>query len=555
MFDSILFSDPVSTQLFYTFLASLRASTVTASPTPTHKFIRALSETGRLLRCYTQNIDGLESRVGLTTSLELGRGKKRKFGAPEPEPADPSRGCEAVQLHGDLDVLRCTLCAAKVDYTPARIATLLNGTAPECPLCAESSGSRAASGKRATKIGSLRPNIVLYGEEHPAADSVGKLTTADLRAAPEAMVILGTSLKVHGLKRIVREFAKAVHTKGGIVVFVNQTAPAESTWGDVIDFWCEMDCDAWVSDIRAHRPDICERQTRLPVQRVRKTTAGSDKAQKARGGTKSAPSTPSSTGRNPLAVRSSNLTTDLAALSTQTPGGKRSRVIKPAAGPSAAGARKAALAKAAQATPSRRAKISTALTTPSTSSRHKQPLQEKDRSVLDTPSKRQKFLVPASQRMGTPPGSPMVLSGRTFTVEVPPSPKKRLHQEISIYRDDKARQEEPKALMLSEAIVARQQLQKDATIAIAVLAEGTVAEAEAGTAVVEAEVEMPMPTPPVVVPEAMFPEMIVPTEILPAVAPKVLDVQIPTAPSISEPKTPSRRSTRIASTISIDAVA
>ena len=34
------------------------------SPTPTHHFIRLLEKQGKLARCYTQNIDSLESAAG-----------------------------------------------------------------------------------------------------------------------------------------------------------------------------------------------------------------------------------------------------------------------------------------------------------------------------------------------------------------------------------------------------------------------------------------------------------------------------------------------------------
>jgi hypothetical protein len=77
------------------------------------------------------------------------------------------------------------------------------------------------------------------------------------------MIIMGTSLKVFGLQKIVREFAKAVHArkKGqGRVIFVNRTRPAETTWDGVIDDFVAMDCDDWVHDLRMRRPDIWLRQ-------------------------------------------------------------------------------------------------------------------------------------------------------------------------------------------------------------------------------------------------------------------------------------------------------
>jgi len=165
-------------------------------------------------------------------------------------------------------------CQCLADYTPSSVSILLSGQAPRCPACETASAIRQASGKRGTKIGTLRPNVVLYGEEHPEADMVGKLNESDIRAAPDMMIILGTSLKVHGLKRIVKEFAKAVHAKGGKVVFVNNTAPTESVWNDTIDYHVEVDCDDWVADLRKRRAGIWERQTKLPVPKVLKAESG-----------------------------------------------------------------------------------------------------------------------------------------------------------------------------------------------------------------------------------------------------------------------------------------
>lgn len=111
-------------------------------------------------------------------------------------------------------------------------------------------------------IGRLRPDIVLYGEEHPCAHQIGPLITHDISLGPEVLLILGTSLRVHGLKVMVKEFAKAVHAKGGIVVFVNNTKPPDSIWGEVIDFWIESDCDQWVDDLKARKEEVWLPQTR-----------------------------------------------------------------------------------------------------------------------------------------------------------------------------------------------------------------------------------------------------------------------------------------------------
>jgi NAD-dependent SIR2 family protein deacetylase len=241
------------------------------STSSVHKFVRVLRDGGRLMRCYTQNIDGLESREGLVTDLARGKGNKRRFMKKHyesPRPAyipgtDFDGGCEVVQLHGDLENLRCTMCSTQVEWTDEETEIYLGGAAPNCHLCAAKSEQRQASGKRGLAVGCLRPNIVLYGEDHPCNTLLTPLIPFDATCQPEVMIIMGTSLKVFGLQKIVREFAKSVHAHKngkGRVIFVNRTRPAETTWDGVIDDFVSMDCDDWVQDVKSRRPDLWLRQ-------------------------------------------------------------------------------------------------------------------------------------------------------------------------------------------------------------------------------------------------------------------------------------------------------
>ena len=159
LFDSVVFGNPASIKVFYTFIAQLRDSILAVKETsPTHKFIRALGENGRLLRCYTQNIDGLEEREGMTTNLALGKGKRKRPSAENSDIPDTEeeKGCQVVQLHGDLNLLRCMQCQALCKYDKVKVETLRDGEAPDCPDCVGMDETRRQSGKRGTRIGSLR---------------------------------------------------------------------------------------------------------------------------------------------------------------------------------------------------------------------------------------------------------------------------------------------------------------------------------------------------------------------------------------------------------------
>ncbi|KAL8865953.1 MAG: hypothetical protein Q9174_006589 [Haloplaca sp. 1 TL-2023] len=284
LFDARVWKDPTSTSVFYTFIASLRKKIreEVKKTTPTHRFIRTIRDSRKLVRCYTQNIDGLESRLGLCMDMDRGKGIKSRFATnkkaiPQVKSclaAQTDGGCEVVPLHGDLEVLRCTLCQKTCGWEEqGREDALLKGAAPECFSCALSDRQRRDRGKRGTKIGTLRPNIVLYGEEHPAGDALGCITANDLSLAPDVLLILGTSLHVKGVKTMVKEFAKAVHArpKGkGKVIFVNLSKPCDSVWADSIDYWVSMDCDEWIGALRQHRPDIWQVQTELKAKVVKK---------------------------------------------------------------------------------------------------------------------------------------------------------------------------------------------------------------------------------------------------------------------------------------------
>lgn len=309
LFDASIWSDPLRTSVFYTFATSLRQRIRDCEPTTSHRFIGHLRDRGKLVRCYTQNIDMIEEKVGLSTSLQDGPGSKGRFsrrstananqlskmvdevtdgrGGPGPSAsqsqsddgigtsadtessqAEPLKapkmeaprlsGVECVFLHGSLECLRCFRCGLNTTWDDGREVETMSGQQPECPHCIGVTVAREERGKRALGVGKLRPDIVLYGEEHPNAHLIGPIVTHDISICPDLLLILGTSLRVHGLKVMVREFANAIHNRGGKVVFVNFTKPPESSWGDFIDYWVQWDCDAWVGDLQNRVPKLWE---------------------------------------------------------------------------------------------------------------------------------------------------------------------------------------------------------------------------------------------------------------------------------------------------------
>lgn len=218
LFDATLFRDPNRTKCFYTFMAELKALVTTAKPTPTHRFLQNMQEDGRILRLYTQNIDDLEAAANL----------------------------EAVQLHGTMAKVKCTLCTSSYDFTEQHEKAFRSGEPPLCPDCENKGVIREAAGKRQLAMGTLRPSIVLYNEDHPDSEKIGKIQCSDIKRRPDMLIVLGTSLKIPGLKKFVKLAARAVRdSKYGCTVLVNKTSPTKE-WDAVFDYQILGDTDTWV---------------------------------------------------------------------------------------------------------------------------------------------------------------------------------------------------------------------------------------------------------------------------------------------------------------------
>jgi hypothetical protein len=134
---------------------------------------------------------------------------------------------------------------------------------------------RESRGKRSIKIGTLVPNIVLYNDPtpHPSSFDTSTLISSDLGRRPDLLLIFGTSLKVFGIKKLVKDFAKTVHEKKGTVIYINRTPlSSPSEWQGVIDYWVEADCDDWVHDLKTRIPNLWMKQETLPDMPVIKPT-------------------------------------------------------------------------------------------------------------------------------------------------------------------------------------------------------------------------------------------------------------------------------------------
>lgn len=201
----------------------------TAEPTAFHQMLATLASEGRLLRLYTQNVDGIDTSLPpLATDVPLDRK------GPWPR---------TVQLHGSLEKMVCSKCNALKDFD----AALFDGPVPPlCTVCVDLDKVRTESaGKRSHGIGKLRPRMVLYNEHNPDDEAIGFVMAADLRARPDAVIVVGTSMEIPGVKRFVREACGVVRgRKDGVAIWINRgPPPIAKEFDDCWDLTVAGNCD------------------------------------------------------------------------------------------------------------------------------------------------------------------------------------------------------------------------------------------------------------------------------------------------------------------------
>ncbi|ELR09790.1 hypothetical protein VC83_01145 [Pseudogymnoascus destructans] len=229
LFDAAVYKSDSSTASFHDMVREMSHITRQANPTMFHHMIATIAEEGRLMRLYTQNVDGIDTSLQpLRTNIPLN-----------------SRGPwpKTIQLHGGLEKMVCTKCRALSDFD----GSLFEGSEPpSCKACEELDEIRTTlAGKRSHGIGRLRPRIVLYNEYNPDEEAIGAVTTADLKSRPDAVIVVGTSLKVPGVKRIAREMCQVARgRKDGFTAWINHgPEPVGLEFKDCWDLVIRGDCD------------------------------------------------------------------------------------------------------------------------------------------------------------------------------------------------------------------------------------------------------------------------------------------------------------------------
>ena len=187
-FDRSLYSSSNEMTSFHSTVRDMceRLPSDSTEPSPFHKVMDELTRTRPHFRHYTQNIDCVERLL-------------------------PDVDAKTIRLHGRADQARCGICNWVCEYKPHLFQ---DADSLYCQRCLQRSQARTLKGKRSLNIGSLRPNVLLYGEPHPDDKEILETAKHDLRICRGLVLIVGTKLAIPGAGSIAADFLPRCPERG-----------------------------------------------------------------------------------------------------------------------------------------------------------------------------------------------------------------------------------------------------------------------------------------------------------------------------------------------------
>ncbi|CAE6435088.1 unnamed protein product, partial [Rhizoctonia solani] len=225
LFESSTIRDHEKRKVFNQEMARMRVACRAVDLTSCHLLIEKLYDTGRLVRCYTQNIDGLQTRN--RQDME-----------------------EAVfELHGSNMYLKCAICKTRPVQPPPKFdEQLLSLGYAACPTCMNNPARMAGNSKnlRCSQPGELLPDILLNDQVTELWKNGKRIDQLAIKDAQcQILLIIGTRLKPKGASSLAKALASHVRKSGGTVVYVDWHTLPPSSWSDYINLHIQMDLEEW----------------------------------------------------------------------------------------------------------------------------------------------------------------------------------------------------------------------------------------------------------------------------------------------------------------------
>lgn len=223
-----------SRQIYLRYISSLKRLCDDSHPNTTHYFLANFPKS----RTYTQNIDGLEERAGMFFAKK--------------------DGTKGVYLHGNLSFLVCQYCGFKKEFNASDMKSFEGGDEVLCAECNERRASCVKNGQRKRPVGVMHPGIIHYQQIHPDGAFIGRLCEKDMDC--DLLIVMGTSLAVEGVKKLVKTFCKNQVNEGKRIL-VNLTRPSKE-WDGYFDYFYEGDCAEFTRTVESFvKMPRCEDQS------------------------------------------------------------------------------------------------------------------------------------------------------------------------------------------------------------------------------------------------------------------------------------------------------
>jgi hypothetical protein len=88
-----------------------------------------------------------------------------------------------------------------------------------------------------------------FNECFQIGDVIARVLKHDLGRKPSALVVIGTSLKVSGVRSAVKSLARRIHEANGIVILINDTSIGKE-WNNVFTHWIKGKCEIICKDLK-----------------------------------------------------------------------------------------------------------------------------------------------------------------------------------------------------------------------------------------------------------------------------------------------------------------
>lgn len=227
LFDAAVYQDDALTAPFHEMVRSLSEEVANIKPTAFHQMLARLGIESRLKRLYTQNIDGIETSMEpLATEIPL----NVKGSWPI-----------TIQLHGSIEKMVCQKCRYLDNFKPDMFK---QADPPACTECTDNDNARQIVGQRSHGIGRMRPRIVLYNEHNPDEEAITSVMNADIKSRPRVLIVAGTSLKIPGVRRLVKSLCTMIRSrKDGVTMFINNEPPSGKEFDGCFDLIIKGSCD------------------------------------------------------------------------------------------------------------------------------------------------------------------------------------------------------------------------------------------------------------------------------------------------------------------------